>query len=148
MSFEKVDVDEFFQADEQNAKILQNMSIDVDHNKVQTRQALLNAYAEIDRLTAAFHASEATLKDCHAENDRLTAMLDELRGNQAEPAKPEWTPPKSLKDGVYSVGGGTLRNAKITMTYAWARAAFADFSVPSVEGRWRITDGKAEYLGP
>lgn len=130
---------------------------------------LEKSYAEIDRLTVEnadlqkknaglyketgllmnrAEQAESAQKRLTAERDKLAAELDNLRGKQAEPSKPEWTPPKSLKDGVYSVGGGTLRNAKITMTYAWARDAFSDFSVPSFEGRWRIADGKAEYLGP
>lgn len=63
---------------------------------------------------------------------------------------PAWTPPKSLPDGeyrfsddaMYKVGGGVCLGGT-----AAAMRIYNDWIDPPREGRWKVTNGTATYLG-
>ena len=60
---------------------------------------------------------------------------------------PTWTPPASLSDGLYRWEAEILCYDGGTMTKPWLSRVLRDWTDPPLEGRWKIENGKATYLG-
>ena len=60
---------------------------------------------------------------------------------------PTWTPPASLSDGLYRWAGDVLCYDGGTMTKQWLARVLRDWIDPPANGRWKIENGKATYLG-
>ena len=61
---------------------------------------------------------------------------------------PMWTPPASLKDGVYeSTPRSLVAQSGATFDHVSMCGWLSDYTAPPACGRWRVTNGKAEWLG-
>lgn len=141
MSFEKVDLRASRDVDLENAKLAETLAEDLKFNANWCSEALAQAYAEIDRLTA----ENADLRD----KLKRAVREDDYQGKQDELV---WKCPASIPDGEYNWSGsffgvvGENINFNLGTPNSFV-PVYRDWTDPPKCGVWRVVEpGKAVWV--